>query len=75
MVIDTSGMMELGVESVDLSKSFADIDEISTKCKFHDCTYISEWAARYKVQLMKEVFFMNGFLIIKKLKKRQSMKG
>jgi ribosome biogenesis GTPase len=42
IVIDTPGMRELGVESVDLSKTFADIDELSTKCKFHDCSHTSE---------------------------------
>jgi ribosome biogenesis GTPase len=42
MVIDTPGMRELGIESADLSKTFADIDELSTKCKFHDCTHTSE---------------------------------
>jgi ribosome biogenesis GTPase / thiamine phosphate phosphatase len=42
VVIDTPGMRELGIESVDLSKTFADIDELSTKCRFHDCTHTSE---------------------------------
>jgi len=42
VVIDTPGMRELGIESADLAKAFADIDELSTKCKFHDCTHVSE---------------------------------
>lgn len=42
IVIDTPGMREIGIESVDLSKTFADIDEFATKCKFHDCTHTSE---------------------------------
>ena len=42
VVIDTPGMRELGIESADLSKTFADIDELATKCKFHDCTHTSE---------------------------------
>ncbi|MBP2655782.1 MAG: ribosome biosis GTPase RsgA [Firmicutes bacterium] len=42
IVIDTPGMRELGIESADLSKTFADIDELSTKCKFHDCTHTCE---------------------------------
>lgn len=42
VVIDTPGMRELGIESADLSKAFADIDELSTKCKFQDCTHTSE---------------------------------
>jgi len=42
IVIDTPGMRELGIESADLSKTFADIDELSARCKFHDCTHTSE---------------------------------
>lgn len=42
IVIDTPGMRELGAESVDLSKSFADIDALVTRCRFHDCTHAAE---------------------------------
>lgn len=42
IVIDTPGMRELGIESADLSKSFADIDELSQMCKFSDCTHTKE---------------------------------
>ena len=42
IVIDTPGMRELGIESADLAKTFADIDELSSRCKFHDCAHSSE---------------------------------
>jgi len=42
VVIDTPGMRELGVESADLSKSFADIDELASHCRFRDCTHTNE---------------------------------
>ncbi|KUO49087.1 MAG: ribosome biogenesis GTPase RsgA [Desulfitibacter sp. BRH_c19] len=42
VVIDTPGMREIGIDSADLSKTFADIDELSTRCKFHNCTHSSE---------------------------------
>lgn len=42
IVIDTPGMRELGAESVDLSKSFADIDALVTQCRFCDCTHVTE---------------------------------
>ena len=42
MVIDTPGMRELGLESADLARAFADIDELSQNCKFHDCTHTVE---------------------------------
>jgi ribosome biogenesis GTPase len=42
VVIDTPGMRELGIISADLSKSFADIDELASKCRFNDCTHKNE---------------------------------
>ncbi len=42
IVIDTPGMRELGVESVDLSRSFADIDALAERCRFHDCSHTNE---------------------------------
>ncbi|MBK3496035.1 ribosome small subunit-dependent GTPase A [Viridibacillus sp. YIM B01967] len=42
VVIDTPGMRELGVHSVDLSKSFSDIDELTKQCKFNNCQHKSE---------------------------------
>jgi len=42
VVIDTPGMRELGIETLDLSKAFVDIDELSAQCKFHDCTHTGE---------------------------------
>lgn len=42
IIIDTPGMRELGVESVDLSRAFADIDKLAEQCKFRDCSHQSE---------------------------------
>ncbi len=42
VVIDTPGMRELGVESADLSKSFADIDTLAARCRFRDCSHTTE---------------------------------
>lgn len=42
IVIDTPGMRELGLEQADLAKTFTDIEELSAKCKFYDCTHTSE---------------------------------
>lgn len=42
VVIDTPGMRELGIIHADLSKSFSDIDELATDCKFNDCTHTTE---------------------------------
>lgn len=42
IVIDTPGMRELGVEAVDLSKSFSDISALAEGCKFRDCSHQAE---------------------------------
>ena len=42
VVIDTPGMRELGIISADLKKSFSDIDELASNCKFNDCTHKNE---------------------------------
>ena len=41
-VIDTPGMRELGVETVDLGRAFAEIDALAAQCRFADCTHTSE---------------------------------
>lgn len=38
-VIDTPGMREMGAERADLSRSFADIEELAQGCRFRDCTH------------------------------------
>ena len=42
IVIDTPGMRELGLESADLTRAFADIDQLAGQCKFRDCAHQSE---------------------------------
>lgn len=41
-VIDTPGMRELGVESADLTKTFADLKLLADQCRFANCTHTSE---------------------------------
>jgi len=42
IVIDTPGMREFAVESVDLSRSFSDIEALNSQCRFNDCSHGSE---------------------------------
>lgn len=42
IVIDTPGMREIGVDSADIAKAFADIDALTAQCRFHDCTHKCE---------------------------------
>lgn len=52
IVIDTPGMRELGVERVDLAKSFIDIDELTKQCKFSDCTHTNEPGCAVRAAIM-----------------------
>jgi ribosome biogenesis GTPase len=42
VVIDTPGMRQLGIESADLSSSFADIHTLAAQCRFSNCTHTGE---------------------------------
>ena len=42
VVIDTPGMRELGVDAVDLARTFADIEALAENCRFGDCTHTGE---------------------------------
>jgi ribosome biogenesis GTPase len=42
IVIDTPGMREMAVEGGDLERTFVDIEELTTSCKFSDCTHSGE---------------------------------
>lgn len=51
IVIDTPGMRELGVESVDLSQSFTDIVALTTQCRFDNCRHGAEPGCAVKTAL------------------------
>ena len=44
MIIDTPGMRELGMWNAEdgINKTFSDIEELTQKCKYSDCTHINE---------------------------------
>jgi ribosome biogenesis GTPase len=42
MVIDTPGIREVGVENVNISQSFSDIEKLAENCRFSDCSHTSE---------------------------------
>ena len=42
IVIDTPGMRELQIDMADLSRSFEDIEELASMCKFSDCSHTKE---------------------------------
>lgn len=75
MVIDTPGMRELGLESADLSKSFADIDELSGLCKFRNCTHTSEPDCAVQNAIREGALRADRLLGYQKLKKEAKYEG
>jgi len=74
-VIDTPGMRELGLESADIGKAFADIDEIASKCKFHDCTHESEPNCAVKKAISDGILSPERLASYRKLKKEAKYDG
>ena len=60
MVIDTPGMREIGLESIDLSKSFFDVDSISKNVNFPIALIQANLIVLYKKQLVTESFLLKG---------------
>ncbi|VBB05884.1 tigr00157: ribosome small subunit-dependent gtpase a [Lucifera butyrica] len=75
VVIDTPGMRELGIESADLTKAFADIEELSTKCKFHDCTHAGEPNCAVQKAINDGLLSADRFANYLKLKKETKYAG
>lgn len=75
MVIDTPGMRELGLESVDLSRTFSDIDELSSGCKFIDCTHTSEPSCAVQQAIRDGILSADRLGSYAKLKKEAKYEG
>jgi ribosome biogenesis GTPase len=74
-VIDTPGMRELGVESVNLAKTFSDIEELAEKCKFKDCQHESEPGCAVKRAIEEGSITEERLQSYKKLKKEAKYDG
>lgn len=75
VVIDTPGMRELGIESADFTKSFADIDELSAMCKFRDCTHNAEPNCAVQKAINDGLLSADRFANYLKLKKEAKYAG
>ncbi|MTI80851.1 MAG: ribosome small subunit-dependent GTPase A [Firmicutes bacterium] len=67
VIIDTPGMRELQIESANLSKSFAEIDELSQNCRFNDCTHQNEPGCAVRKAIKKGTLSADRFGSYKKL--------
>ncbi len=75
VVIDTPGMREIGIEVADLSKTFADISELSIKCKFRNCTHSNEPNCAIQDAINKGSLSKERFDSYLKLKKETKYEG
>ena len=75
VVIDTPGMKELGIISADFSKSFADIDELATQCRFNDCTHNKEPKCAVQNAIQEGTLSAERFESYLKLKKEAKYDG
>lgn len=75
MVIDTPGMRELGLESVDLAKTFADIDALASICKFRDCMHTNEPGCAVQKAIRDGTLASERFFSYQKLKKEAAYEG
>jgi ribosome biogenesis GTPase len=75
IVIDTPGMRELGVDSVNLAKTFTDIDELAGQCRFRDCTHTGEPGCAVRNALESGAIEQRRFANYQKLKKEARYDG
>jgi ribosome biogenesis GTPase len=74
-VIDTPGMRELGIESANLTKTFADIDELANQCKFINCTHNHEPNCAVRKAIEDSLIAEERLLSYQKLKKEAKYEG
>lgn len=75
VVIDTPGMRELQIESADLSKSFADIEELAQACRFRDCTHLREPGCAVRDSIEKGILSKERLLSYQKLQTELKYQG
>lgn len=75
IVIDTPGMRELQLDTADLSKSFEDIEELVTQCKFSNCTHTVEPGCAVQKAIESGHLAAERFANYKKLQKEIIYQG
>lgn len=75
VVIDTPGMRELGLSGGDLSRSFADIEELAEHCRFSDCAHKSEPGCAVRRAIEEGTLSEERLLSYNKLKREAGYEG
>ncbi len=66
-LIDTPGMREIGLESADLGKAFADIRDLALECRFRDCRHEQEPGCRVRQAIAEGILSEERLESYKKL--------
>ena len=75
VVIDTPGMRELGIINANLTKSFADIDQLASDCRFNDCTHKNEPNCAVQKAIKEGTLSSERLESYRKLKKETKYEG
>lgn len=75
IVIDTPGMRELQIHTGNLSKTFEDIEEIATRCKFGDCSHGAEPGCAIREAIENGTLSEKRFESYQKLQREVSYAG
>ncbi len=75
VLIDTAGMREIGVDSADLSKSFSDIEELASQCRFSNCSHGSEPGCAVQDAIQSGLLDTRRFNNYLKIKDESSYEG
>lgn len=74
-VIDTPGMRELGLESVDLAMTFSDLAELASRCKFSNCQHKNEPGCAIQKSIADGMLSEERLHSYNKLKKEAKYEG
>lgn len=75
IVIDTPGMRELQIYTGDLSRTFEDIEEIATHCRFSDCSHQAEPGCAIQAAIANGTLSEQRFENYQKLQREASYTG
>jgi len=75
IVIDTPGMRELAIDSADLAKAFAEIDELALQCRFRDCAHEREPGCAVRAAIENGSLPEERLISYQKLRKEAKYEG
>lgn len=75
MVVDTPGMRELGIDGINLTRAFSDIEELAERCRFRDCSHGGEPHCAVQKAISDGLLSPDRFASYLKLKKEARYDG